>query len=563
MGQQNPRGGSCTGIFIQLAGWLHQNKTRLPLGCLVFSTYLVVWFSSNSIRPYWTDEIFSIWTSGGGRLTWSESLFQIAEGKDGMMPAFYFLSTAWEKFLGFLGIFDGGVSGGESEIWLRLPSLIWTLLGFGVLYAFLKRRYGISGAAVGVSIGMLCTVAAGQEMQWVRAYAPMVAWTCLLVVFAGIQRGRTRTFLLYLACLALTLFHPYGFLYGGAVIGTLVLVEISRRNWREGIVTGGAMALPLVAMLLNFDRLVAVKNLGGEGGMWPTPGLESFLFAVAPLSNPLLAALVLMLCGVAGAFRVVGVAQGEGEGTQGGTREFSLATISLIAVPLFIWIFSQWDSFFIIRYFSPSIVGVSIMSCWTASRVLGRGSGWWAFLCVTMVCLSYLAGGLVMGEDRLRKSNLNRELKGLEDMRFLQHEGEDLSPLVIEDLDLFLPRIFYNPQEYYFFPIRELSVEEPGFRDKALAQNLVLAHARSHQETGGRVGIDPRSLLDRGRLGEVMDASERIFILTNQQKGTGGFVEKELSSRGWTRTVLVPGQLVVWVKGGGGGFDLWYGTRMP
>lgn len=552
-------------------------KRHLPLGSVVFLVYTIVWFSSNSIKPYWTDEIFSIWTSGAGRLSWVESFGQISSGRDGMMPAFYILSTGWEKFLSSFGIPPMGVEGPANEIWLRIPALGWTLFGFGVLFLFLKRKYGAAGAGIGISVGMLCTVGAGQEMQWVRAYAPMVSLVSLLVVLAGLRSGNVRTVLLYLTCLALTLVHPYGFLYAGAVVGVVGGVDLFRRRSQSGVVTWGAMVLPFVIILWNFNRLIKVKHLGGEGGMWPTPGLDSLLFSLAPLSSPLIVAFVLIFGGVVFVRGGAGGSGGEEELDEGSRlavrdqdERFGWGVLSLGLVPLFIWIFSQWDSFFIIRYFSPSIVLVTVLVSWCCSKIMGRHTGWISALSVGVICWVYLSQGLVTGADRVVKMASHNDLKGLNDNRFLKSEDGTVSPLVIEDLDLFLPRMFYNFQDNYFFPVRELDPAEPGFRDKALAQNLVLAHGGSYAETEGRVGINPSSILNRAGVERLIEDHRRIFMLVNRRKGTGQFVGEELEKRGWKATVIIPDFLIMWENapdpkrvGGESNLNLWYGSEWP
>lgn len=546
-----------------------QVKRRLPLGGIVFLVYLVAWFSSNSVRPYWTDEIFSIWTSGGGSLTFWESLGQISAGRDGMMPAFYFLSTAWEGVLSFFGILGGDGIRTKSEIWLRIPSLVWTLVGFGSLFVFLKHRYGGAGAGVGLAIGMLCTLAPGTEMQWVRAYAPMVAMVAILIVFVGMRDFPRRMSLVYLSFVGLTLFHPYGFLYGSGVILTAGAVDISHGRIRRGVVTLGSAILPFIIILVNFGRLVKVKNLGGEGGMWPTPGFDSLIFSLAPFSSPIVAIFAIMLCGVVfvlgdhancKAVEAVG-----GRGGKDSDYLFEWVALSLVATPGAIWILSQWDSFFVIRYFAPSVILIVVLSSWITGRILGRETGWISAVAVVVVCFSYASRGVVWGDERVRKEAFNNELKGRGDERFLINSGGDNFPLIIEDLDIFLPRIFYNPSGRYFFPARSLSVDEANFRDKALAQNLVLAHAESYSETGGKVGIDPEAVLDKKRLEELTEESSRIFMITNKAKGTGGFVEEHLGDKGWKKATLIPGYLVAWEKpqveqDSPGAINLWYGT---
>jgi hypothetical protein len=493
----------------------------LPLGVFVFLAYLAVWFSLGSIKIYWTDELFSLWTTGNGNLTLAETLRLAGSGRDGMMPLFYLTGNVWSKLGANLGV--------QGELWMRVPSLIWTVAGFGFLYWVMKSRHGSGAAAIGLAVGLLCSIAGTQEMTWLRAYGALVGLTAGLVAAAGLPEGRLKLGIFFLGNAGLVLVHPYGILYGGAVTLAPVLVSGWRGEWSRGLGYCLSVVPAVAILLLKREHLSKVSLLGGEGGMWPVPNLEGLIFACVPLSQPVLVLFVLLVGGG------VALLSGGGQsGLRGRIGQFELATFFLLLVPFTIWTISQWSSFFVIRYFAPMVVFSGVATSLLFSRLLGGGGGKVLALClVALLSILYVRNSSVRGEARVAQAAGNALSMGKIDAQVFSDGRGGVHPLIIEDLDLFLPRMFYNPSGRYYFPVREISPDEGFSQIKTLSQNLVLAHGASHLETGGRVGIAPEMILDRTKLDKIIQEFDTLFIWKHPQKGTGGFVEEELSRKGW------------------------------
>jgi hypothetical protein len=277
-----------------------------------------------------------------------------------------------------------------------------------------------------------------------------------------------------------------------------------------------------------------VSKLGGEGGLWPTPDLGGLIYACIPLSQPILVAFMLAVGGMiaSAASAGLGCRSSKSESRIG---EFETGTVFLLLVPAGIWFLSQWTSFFVIRYFAPMAIFASVAGAFVFSRIAAGPVGrWFEFSLVLLAGYAYFQGNAVMGEDRNARERMMHLSMGKFDKDIFADGRGGQHPVIIEDLDIFLPRAFYNPQALYFFPTRKISAEEENSQIKTLSQNLMMEHAKSYSETEGRVGINPQLLLDEEGLQTLADEHDTIFFLRNTGKGTGGFALKKLQDQGWT-----------------------------
>jgi hypothetical protein len=523
--------------FQKLGGW----GRFLPSATLAILVYTIAWVSYNNGKLYWTDEIFSVWVTGKGDLDFREAIRLSDSGRDGMMPLFYIFGNLWAGM---------GGSWGGSELWMRLPSLFWTVAGFVFLSIAIRRRFGQVGGGVGVAIGLLCTIAAMQEMTWFRSYGALVGLTGMLLSSLVLKSGKGRVFLIYVLNAALVLYHPYGLLYGGAITLAPVLFSFFRGDVRNAIVYASSLVIPVTAVLLKIPHLKHVSRLGGDGGMWPVPNLDGLMYACLPLSQPVLVLFMLMVGGI-----LTAVAAGVGGGGHNRDElrvgEFELGSVFLLLVPLSIWLVSQWSSFFVIRYFAPMVVFAAVGGAFLFSRVAGGAFGRWVeFFLVLVASYIFLQNNVVTGAVRETREKATQFNMGKHDRNIFGDGRGGQHPVIIEDLDIFLPRAFYNQGEPYFFPIRKIDESEANSQIKTLSQNLLLEHAKSHDETSGVVGLDPRMLLDDRRLDELVKKHDTIFFLRNAAKGTGGFVLDELQSQGWVASQIEGSDAFVLRKNG-------------
>lgn len=523
------------------------------MGLVVVCVYATAWFSSNSTKLYWTDEIFSEWTIGSGNLSLSESMALSDSGRDGMMPLFYALGNLWSgggPEIAPAGRWQERVLPTAHEMWNRLPSLFWTIVGFATLYAAMRKRYGKPPAALALAMGMFCTIAPSMEMQWLRAYGMLAGLTgCFLASVVLLRTTRSRTIACYAFCAALTLTHPYGILYAGAICATLAAFEYFASGAKGAARFAAAMVLPALVYAMKFPHLKAVKELGGDMGMWPVPTLESLMFSFAPVASPAVPTFLLVMIG---ALMALSWSKRETPAPSPPLpegRAFECCALSVLLVPVSIWLVSQWTSFFVLRYFAPAVMSMTVLAGLVFSR-LSRPP-WAALIAALGIAASswvYFRAHAVVGPAREYAQGQMAMARGDLDERILRAPDGTVPPVIWEDLDLFLPRVFYTPSGKYYFPIRDISPDEPGAKEKILAQNLVLSHEKSHLETGGRVGISPSHILKPEDLEEKIYSLDKLFIAKNRQKGTADGIERELAARGWQKFFFADPDVFLWTK---------------
>jgi uncharacterized membrane protein len=191
-----------------------------------------------SIRPLWYDEMFTYHVS---RLPGPLSIWNaLRDGADTHPPLSYWLAHVSLRLFG------------DTELALRLPSILCYWLASLVLYAFVRRR---ADAPLALAAALaLCATAAYPYAFEARSYAAMLLFAGLaLFCWQSIRMGRRRR----LSCLGLAASIAagvYGHYYGVLVVLPLALAEVvattaSRRP--EPLVwiaagLGGAACLPLL-----------------------------------------------------------------------------------------------------------------------------------------------------------------------------------------------------------------------------------------------------------------------------------------------------------------------------
>lgn len=193
---------------------------------------------------YWYDESFTILLS---RLEIPEMLK--ATAGDTHPPAYYLLIWAWARL------------GGEGESWIRLSSVICSMLSVPVLWLVLERL-GVSRAAQVVTTWFF---ALNPFQLYFAQEARMYALLELLVLCGVLAALSNRYGWLGLINLLLLYTHNYGLFYVAA-LGGLVLYRREWRLWNLALDFGlpGLAFQPWVMVLISQMRTVAT-------GYWIEP----------------------------------------------------------------------------------------------------------------------------------------------------------------------------------------------------------------------------------------------------------------------------------------------------
>lgn len=195
-------------------------------------------------RSLWVDELFSVGLAAQDPRT----IVTVLYGEEANMTLYYLIMFAWLRVVG----------GDASEVWMRLPSMLFGLASLWALYEL--------GAELDRPLtGLIAALLAGANAyhvgmsQEARAYTlwALLATLSWLWLVRSLDRGGHRAWLLYTLTTALAFWAHFFTVFLVLAQGLVVLIRMRRAELRSLVLSGlgvGALCLPFVPFfLLNSD----------------------------------------------------------------------------------------------------------------------------------------------------------------------------------------------------------------------------------------------------------------------------------------------------------------------
>lgn len=320
--------------------------------CAVSLLYLIVAVHAASLRPFWFDELSTLFITSTPTL---QGMFH-AIPADGN-PPLYFLSG---RLLLHLPI--------RTELALRIPSILAYLLTAITIYRFVRRNTGAGCAwlAFGVFLGSSMF----EYSIEARAYSYLVCFTGLsLCCWQSYCRSGKGVHLagmaLGVSCAILS--HQYGILYALIPLAAGEAVRIHRIHRIDVLVLAAAGAGALT-MLLTYPPMLRnqaflLEAIRACPVFWAHPRLSDlkhyadmlpvFIPALIPLAG--LALLVqLALCRTA--------ASSDAPANRVPPEDLAVAVVLLLFLPVMLIVTHFGTNYFMVRYAFGSAMGVAMLS---------------------------------------------------------------------------------------------------------------------------------------------------------------------------------------------------------
>jgi 4-amino-4-deoxy-L-arabinose transferase-like glycosyltransferase len=335
------------------AGFLCQRELAISRGyaaTLLAVLYMACVFAAARAaiyKPMWNDELFTFYMA---RLPWPELWAALRDGVDPQPPLYYALVKLSTAIVG------------ETELGVRLPSLV----GYGVLtmclYAVARRYYGVWAGMV-AAIVPLATVGAIAYSYEARPYALLLAFAAIALygwVLAE-QKGRAGALLLGIGVAGTACSHYFG----SIALTPIVIGELARsytlRRWNRGVwialVAGG---LPLVA---HWPLIVGSAHR--REAFWSLPTysnlFESYRTFVIPDGSVMLApVLLLAVCAITPSILRWRVHLSRIDDPEA-PRYANLVMAAFLLVPFFGWLVAIPLGGFVPRYVITAVIGTSLL----------------------------------------------------------------------------------------------------------------------------------------------------------------------------------------------------------
>lgn len=371
-------------------------------------------------KPLWFDELLTL---NIARLATLGAIpTALADGADVQPLLGYLLTRASLKVLG------------ETEIGLRLPSLVGFSAACWAVFWFTRRRAGAAAAACATAV--LGLTEAFPLAFEARPYGLWLAFTALaLVSWTEICHERNRRLALLglgLGLAAGVASHYY------AVLGVVpIVIGEMARTWRRrqaDAAVWGVVALSLFALVVHLPLVRAIQRIY-SGGFWspaqPIDILGSYLYLLSPALLPALSVLILWT------FTTKPAAAPRSEGRllfEESAALIALAALPFIAVPLALAVTKA----FVYRYTSPALIALSILFGLATDRIAaGRRAVTAASALVLLAWFVAIRVPAMAGIDR--PTGMTAALQGLKDSMPL--------PIVVTSPILFLQEHHYSPSD--------------------------------------------------------------------------------------------------------------------
>lgn len=401
------------------------------IGCLaaVLVLLLACWLGS-AAKDMWLDEGFTVQLLTD--TSFSHMMHGLANAADGGMPLYYVLGYGWGSLFGV------------SLLSLRLFSSLFVCLGVLLLWSTLRKAYSLWAVALSIAA---TTITSGNLLhQNVEARYYGFYFACAALVFAlqlplsqVAQPSRKLLAGAILAHAALLLSHPFGLLYSAAAIAALIFSDYrwARVRWRLYF----ALASSWVVLLAWIVPILRLHDVAVPHNWPPTPNLTDVL-SLYNFASPCLGFAILFVVAVCA---LAPSANGQG-GVPGDSYPLLTCAIAYLLPPLFIAALSLGDSsYFLDRYFIPSLIGVatliaSIFDARLRAVKLNRTlQAAWILLFVVFLIWPVFAA------------------QKIDDHRFQFIDGKiqgDL-PVIVTDSQVFLPLSYLSnkPSRPYYYPL--------------------------------------------------------------------------------------------------------------
>lgn len=409
----------------QGAPWLGALARVAAVGVLL----LACWMGSAQ-RDMWLDEAFTV------QLLTDRSLLHMMHGlanaADGGMPLYYLLGYGWASLFG-VGLLS-----------LRLFSSLFVCIGVLLLWNTLRKAYSLLAVALSMAATTVTSGALLHQNVEARYYGFYFA--CAVLVFAAHFRlsqdawpSRRLLAGAVVAHVALLMSHPFGLLYSAAAIIALLFSDYRRGTvrWRLYSALAGSW-LALLAWIVPITRLhdVAVPH------NWPPVPNFTDVLSLYSFASPCLAFGIIFGIGLT----AFAPSAEEKQPSPTGALPLLACAVAYLVPPLLIALISLGDSsFFVDRYFIPSLIGVATLVASLFDARLRAVKLTPAFQVAWMLLFAAL---LIWPITRTH---------ALHDEGFLfidQHLPPDI-PVIVTDAQVFLPLSYLSPKlsRPYYYPL--------------------------------------------------------------------------------------------------------------
>ncbi|MCC7367031.1 MAG: glycosyltransferase family 39 protein [Chloroflexi bacterium] len=278
------------------------------------------------VRSLWVDELFSV----GLAVQDLRTILTVLYGEEANMTLYYFVMAAWMRLVG----------GSASEVWVRIPSVLFGAAGVWALYRLGNR---LDGRVTGLLAALLAAVNAyhiemSQEARAYSMWAVLVtlSWDALLAAFDG---GGRKAWLRYVAWTTIAFYTHFFTVFVIVAQVTIVAIRSNVREWRVLVASGICVAalctpfLPFFVVNSDGSQILHVRNS-------TVADLLALLRLFAGASLPLLGAYSLL--GVLGTAALLWPA----------LRDRSRRGIGRALIPLF-WLLVPVLTIFVLSYVKP------------------------------------------------------------------------------------------------------------------------------------------------------------------------------------------------------------------
>jgi len=353
-----------TTIRQRRAGYLTTPKAQSIVLLLILAAAAALRLYALGAESLWFDEAYSVWVARHG-IGW-----QLSQSTQRIFPpAYYSLLHVWLAL-------------GDSEFAVRLLSVLLGLLSVLGMYALARQlfdvRVGLIAAAI-LAVSPL-HVAYSQEARMYILLAALGTWSAYLMLLA-LQHGRRWQWLSYVITMAIAMNTHYFAIFLALFQNLYVLHLVLRRRSRRGVWKPWLLSQAMIGML----SVVGLWGIfSGETTYWwglldtwhGAPTLRDLATTVFhfSLGNTVEGKLFyyggLLLFGFCAAWSIVDVKN----------RRLSIDAGLLfaglyLAVPLgTVFLLSQFQSFWVLRYVFPFLPPWCIIVARGISRIPGHGA---------------------------------------------------------------------------------------------------------------------------------------------------------------------------------------------
>jgi hypothetical protein len=405
--------------------WLDRIAPLSAVCVLLFSCVV-----SSAHKDMWPDEGFTL------QLLTDHSLLHmmraLAHAADGGMPLYYLLAYGWGRLFGV------------SLLSLRLLSSLFVCAGVLLLWSTLRRAYSLMAVCLGITVTTLTSVLVLTQNAQARYYGFYFA--CAALVFAlhfrisHVSRPGWKLLTVAIAAnAALIMSHPFGIFYSLVAIYALLFSDYRWGKLRLRLYL--TLASSWLILLLWIRPMIQLHDVAVPHN-WLPPLTPSDVLSFYSLSSPCLVFSILTVI----ALTALGHPTDDTHPASQSSLSLLTCGIAYLIPPLIIAGLSTGESsFFLNRYFMPSLIGIAtVLTSLFDSRLRRVQSG--VALKVAWISLFVLFLGWPVGSA-----------EKLEDKRLLAiDQGLPAGlPVVVTDAQMFLPLTYLSrkPSRPYYYPL--------------------------------------------------------------------------------------------------------------